>query len=118
MPLFENRGTKPGFTQVNSNLWRFLVVCTCVSVAVAVFFATRGPLQNSIEKRTISMLMYQNPKCKSHVVDSITFKRDGSSLVTAVSCGVTDSFVLRGDDLEYAPGSPNFGKPLMSTKVK
>jgi hypothetical protein len=116
MPVFEKRGTRPGFTQVNTNLWVFLIVCLCIAVSAAVFLGTRNPVHSSIEKRTVQILTYHNPNCRHHSVDSITFLQDGNRIVNTDSCGDKDSFYFKNDGLEFTPQSPNYGKPFLYVK--
>lgn len=112
MSMFEKRGTRPGYIQVNMNLWIFVIVCLCVSTGLAIFFGVRDPLGNSVEKRALQVLTYNHPSCFKHVVDSIAFFHDGTKKVEVTSCGVKDYYVVTDSGIEYAKESPNYGKPL------
>jgi len=116
MPVFEKRGTRPGFTQVNTNLWIFLIAALCIAVGVAIFFGTRDPMHSHIEKRSQQILMYNYPKCRQHTVESITFNRDGNRILTIDSCGSVDHYFFKNEGLEFTPDSPHYGKPFLSDK--
>jgi hypothetical protein len=116
MPVFEKRGTQPGFVQIKTNLWIFLIVCLCASWGLVAFLAARDPAHSSIEKRTVQILTYHNPKCRTHKVESITFTQDGNRIVNTDSCGLKDSYYYKSDGLEFTQQSPNYGKPFLFMK--
>jgi hypothetical protein len=112
MRVFEKRGTRPGYIQVNLNLWIFVIVCLCIATGLAVFFAIRDPIENSAEDRVVKVLAYHNPGCFDHVAESVTYFHDGSRKIEMVSCGVRDWYTVTDRGVEYAKDSPNNGKPL------
>ena len=117
MPVFEKRGTRPGFVQVNTNLWIFLVAALCIAIGAAVFFGTRDPMHSHIENRTKQILTYKTPSCRGQVVvDAITFTREGNRIVDVQICGKPDEFYFKNDGLEFTEKSQNFGKPFLSDK--
>ena len=116
MPVFEKRGTRPGFIQVNINLWIFLISALCITVGVAIFFGTRDPMHSHIEKRAIHILTYHYPKCRQHTVDQITFTKEGNRILTIDSCGSKDYYFFKNEGLEFTPQSPNYGRAFLSEK--
>lgn len=116
MPVFEKRGTRPGFIQVNMNLWLFLIAALCIAIGLAIFFGTRDPMHSHLEKRALTILTYNYPKCKDHTVEAITFKRDGNRILAIDSCGVKDTYFFKNEGLEFTPESPNYGKSFLSDR--
>ncbi|MCX7943478.1 MAG: hypothetical protein N2746_03095 [Deltaproteobacteria bacterium] len=119
MPVFEKRGTRPGFIQMNITLWIFMIVALCISIGIAIFLGTRDPLHSRIERRTVQILTYTYPSCRDHRVTAITFTDKKERIIETVSCGVKDQYYFRNDGLEPTPNSPNYGKfGFLSDKPK